>query len=331
MNPDIESFVYQSTKADKIENKELIQTLWSGYGKIVRAKLQGSSLDTVILKNVIFPTQSQHPHGWNTNHSHMRKARSYQVEMAWYKNWSLRCNTHCRIPKRYDSTSIGDEHLMILEDLDAAGFPLRKSHLSKRDVHLCLKWLAHFHATFLGEKPEGLWEIGTYWHLDTRPDEWGAMEEGDLKQAARYIDELLNKCHYQTFVHGDAKVANFCFSANGKQVAALDFQYVGGGCGMKDVVYFLGSCLHEEECARWEDEFLDAYFSYLKEALLLRGNQVNWQDLETEWRSMYPIAWADFYRFLLGWMPNHYKVNDYSEQLAQQTLVQLKTQQKWVA
>ncbi len=87
------------------------------------------------------------------------------------------------------------------------------------------------------------------------------MEDVELKQAAIRIDQILRASPYQTFVHGDAKLANFCFSSDGLQVAAVDFQYVGGGCGIKDVAYFISSCLHEEDCERYEDELLAWYFA----------------------------------------------------------------------
>ena len=181
------------------------------------------------------------------------------------------------------------------------------------------------HAAFMGKQPEGLWEIGTYWHLDTRPDELEALEDEDLRAVAPLIDQHLSTARYQTFVHGDAKLANFCFSEDGKQVAAVDFQYVGGGCGMKDVAYFIGSCLHEEECERYESELLRCYFSELRKALTALGSDIDLDDLEREWRGLYDFAWTDFHRFMKGWNPNHWKIHEYSERLARQVLDKLES------
>jgi thiamine kinase-like enzyme len=169
--------------------------------------------------------------------------------------------------------------------------------------------LAKFHASYLGKTPDGLWEVGTYWHLETRPHELEVLADYKLKKAAALIDDKLNNCKYKTFVHGDAKLANFCFSPDG-QVAGVDFQYVGGGCGMKDVAYFIGSCLNESDCERLESQILDTYFEYLQDALTERNDA-----LEREWRALYRVAWADFHRFLKGWSPGHWKINSYSERI----------------
>lgn len=212
---------------------------------------------------------------------------------------------------------------MVLEDLDAAGYPGRRREASPRELEACLSWLAHFHATFMGAKPDGLWPIGTYWHLATRPDELEALEDGPLKQAAATLDHKLNEARFRTFVHGDAKIANFCFSGGGDAVAAVDFQYVGGGCGMKDVAYFLGSCLDEERCERLESTLLAFYFQQLKTALEQAGARVEFDALEEEWSSLYPVAWTDFHRFLQGWSPGHWKLHRYSERLAREVLESL--------
>ena len=169
----------------------------------------------------------------------------------------------------------------------------------------------------MGSEPKGLWPTGTYWHLETRPDEYKAMPDSKLKSLAPPIDDMLNACRFQTLVHGDAKVANFCFSDDKSSVAMVDFQYVGKGCGMKDVAYFLGSCLDEEACERLAPALLDVYFDELKSHI--KDPAIDKESLEEEWRKLYPVAWTDFYRFLAGWMPTHSKIHGYTRKLAEET------------
>jgi hypothetical protein len=316
MHQDFPGIIKQATGASDIELIEVIQELWSGYGTIRRYRLIGAGREQVVVKHVHVNEQGKHPRGWNTNLSHLRKLRSYEVESTWYANFSDRCGAACRIPRCLALETRGDEILMVLEDLDEAGFSVRRQSVGEQDLLACLRWLANFHATFMGCKPDGLWEQGTYWHLDTRPDELEALTDLPLKQAAKAIDRLLKENRYRTLVHGDAKLANFCFSAGGEQVAAVDFQYVGGGCGMKDLAYFIGSCLTEGECERQQGWLLDNYFSVLKQSLARFQPSVDAKRLEDEWRGLFPFAWTDFHRFLKGWSPGHWKVNAYSEMLA---------------
>lgn len=198
---------------------------------------------------------------------------------------------------------------------------LCRTSVKDKEIRACLSWLAHFHGLFMEVAPEGLWPVGTYWHLETRPDELEVMDDAKLKAAAGDIDRILNKCCFKTIVHGDAKLANFCFSKSGQDVAAVDFQYVGGGCGMKDVVYFLGSCMEEKECEKRVPILLDYYFAELKRSV---KKGVDFVSLEKEWREMFAFAWTDFHRFLLGWMPGHWKINRYSKQLTKEVLRKLK-------
>lgn len=322
MNDHFQQIVLNATGAESlIEEGELIQSLWSGYGKIIRCRLIGADVDSVVVKHVHWPDETHHPRGWNTNLSHERKVRSYQVETEFYAKWAARCGAECRVPKCYTLEMHGDEVFMVLEDLDAAGFGERRTYISDTDIYACLSWLAHFHATFMNEDPAGLWPVGTYWHLATRPDELAVLDDPELKKAASAIDRRLNEARFKTLVHGDAKLANFCFSSSRSNVAAVDFQYVGGGCGMKDVAYFLGSCLNEDECERRENKLLAFYFQALERAL--GWNKASFQALENEWRELYPVAWTDFFRFLQGWNPGHWKINSYSQRLARQVLKEL--------
>lgn len=318
-----EEVILAGTGASSFQVVEVLQELWSGYGRIVRMKLTGGSAETVIVKHVRMPTAASHPRGWNSNRSHERKVRSYEVESAWYRDWSERCDKRCRVPELLGQERRGDEVLMVLEDLDAAGFSERLQSVDWQEISLCLRWLAQFHATFLGEPPRGLWETGTYWHLATRPDELEALDDVPLKRAASKIDDVLSGARFLTFVHGDAKLANFCFAPRSDAVAAVDFQYVGGGCGIKDVAYFIGSCLDEQSCASEEDELLDCYFAELKSALREKKSEVDADAVEAEWRELFPFAWTDFHRFLKGWSPGHWKINSYSERVAREVVQRL--------
>ncbi len=320
-----EALILKALEASSLQCNEVIQELWSGYGQIQRIQLTGSAQKTVVVKYVSMPSEPRHPRGWTSNLSHERKVFSYAVETNWYRSWSSRCDDRCRLPRLWSSACDGDEVLLVLEDLDGAGYSVRRSNLKRRQIELCLEWLAEFHASFLGDTPTGLWTTGTYWHLETRPEELEALTDQPLKLAAKRIDQILNQARYQTIVHGDAKVANFCFSETGDRVAAVDFQYVGGGCGMKDVAYFLGSCLEEAECEEQETELLACYFGYLSNALKRRRPDVDAEAVESEWRELFPVAWTDFYRFLKGWCPSHWKINSYSERLARETIERLES------
>ena len=290
MNQHFKSIILQNTGASSLQQKEVIQELWSGYGKIIRIELENTPLQSVVLKHVQLPRNNNHPRGWNTDIGHQRKLKSYEVETTWYKTYSK--HSLARLPKCFAIERHQDETLIVLEDLDHVGFHLRKQNVAWTDIKACLEWLAQFHASYLGKVPNGLWDVGTYWHLETRPQELEVLQDKALKNAAVAIDKKLNNCNFKTFVHGDAKLANFCFSENG-QVAGVDFQYVGGGCGMKDVAYFIGSCLNESDCEHLESELLDTYFAYLHKAL---GDKN--EALENEWRPLYRVAWADIHRFL---------------------------------
>ncbi len=315
MNEYFRSVILHKTGASSLIEKEMIEELWSGYGKILRIGLENASVDSVVVKLVQMPRYKNHPRGWNSDIGHQRKIRSYKVETTWYDSYSK--FSTARLPQCLAIESKDNEVLIVLEDLDEAGYPLRKSAVSWEEIAECLAWLAKFHASYLGKSPDGLWEVGTYWHLETRPQELAVLDDQRLRAAAPIIDEKLNTCKYKTFVHGDAKLANFCFSESG-QVAGLDFQYVGGGCGMKDVAYFIGSCLNERECERLETKILDTYFEHLQSEM----NERN-VDLETEWRSLYRVAWADFHRFLKGWSPGHWKINSYSERITAEVIKNL--------
>lgn len=299
MLKEIEDIIIRETHSNKILNIELIQKLWGGYGELSRVTLDTKS---IIIKLIKFPKNIE------SNISHQRKVKSYSVENDWYRFYND-INEESYSPQLITSGNLGDIQYIMLEDLREKNFYPLKS-ISWEQVKLCLKWLAKFHRFYMNKAPKNLWDIGTYWHHGTRSEEHKLITEVSLKNNALLIDHKLNSAKYKTLVHGDAKLANFLFDSS--QVAAIDFQYIGGGAGIKDIAYFLSSIYSEDELFQNEQKCLDYYFQ-----------QLDHYEAESEWRELYCYAWTDFYRFLSGWSPSHWKINKYSKSIKDSVLKEL--------
>lgn len=325
MDP-LERSVCQITGAKRATRTERIQSLWSGYGELVKMDLDGVEHSQVVVKHAK-PPERQRARGnaRDSEASHARKLRSYGVEKHWYERYALRCDASCRVPKSLGCRNQGGDWIFVLEDLDAAGYLRRVSLANHEEVAAVIDWLAAFHATFFDQPAEELWSVGSYWHLATRREELSRVRDPLLRAAAPKLDAALNACKARTLIHGDAKVENFCFTPVGKRssgsapkVAAVDFQYVGGGCGMKDVAYFFSSVWESRDCDAYAEDALGLYFEALRRAFAERRPNIAFAPIEREWRTLYPVAWADFQRFLAGWAPGQYDEHPYAQRMLHQ-------------
>lgn len=345
IKPSLIDWLARATKKE-VRSPTLIQSLWSGYGACFRATLfdkTDSTLIPVVAKCVQPSLEVSHPKGWQSNTSHLRKCRSFEVEHYFYTQLQPCTNADCLTPTcltaasetslnanpdanpstnpdvkkgihadknaQPNSESNSNAHILVMADLDAAGYTQRTTGLSVKQAQSVLRWLAAFHARFMGIVDANVWPEGTYWHLITRQDEWQAMEDGPLKREASRLSTQLSSARFQTLLHGDAKVANFCFTPDFTQCGGVDFQYTGLGVGVKDIAYFIGSALSEVDQRAHTSSSLDYYFDCLRTQLAGTQYEPLYHEIELEWRALYPIACADFNRFLAGWSPDHWKIN----------------------
>lgn len=264
-----------------------IQSLWGGYGKIVRVKLSDCEVESVVVKQVKPPKRTA-----GIDIGHDRKVKSYEVEQRFYEQYAPQLDPDvARVPRLLaSSNAVPGETLMVLEDMDASGFAGGRG-----STRAMIRWLAGFHKTFLMANPDGrpegtddggLWSCGGTHHLATRPEELTNLAKDDpLRIHAGDFDRLLRGATYQTLLHGDPKSCNMCFSSKGDSCAAVDFQYTGWGPGVVDLTYGFGLGLSPS------DPLIDEYFRALDAG----------PELEAEWRALLPVAEADFERFINGW------------------------------
>ena len=84
MNQLFKDSILNATGAKDLYELEVVQNLWSGYGKIIRYGLIDCEIKSVVVKLIHLPEHDKHPHQWNNHFAHERKIKSYLVETVWY-------------------------------------------------------------------------------------------------------------------------------------------------------------------------------------------------------------------------------------------------------
>ena len=106
----------------KAKRSTRLQSLWGGYGEILRIGIVGGDVESVIVKSVKPPTRAK------SDVSDARKRRSYEVERVFYERFAPRCTQACRVARLLGAR----EGIMVLEDLAGEGSPERDECLPDR-------------------------------------------------------------------------------------------------------------------------------------------------------------------------------------------------------
>ena len=317
--------------------------LWAGMGHIYKIDVPKNISDTkkkvgsrkssssstdksmmaLIIKHIVLPKNSS-----KQSLSDQRKTDSYYVEANFYESLAplliSKYNVTVPIPYFIERPSTNVEASATKNISKTNEIVIAMSYVEndrtntftmKQQRDTVLTWLANFHAVFWGTenadeavRTYGLQPEGTYWYLNTRPDEHVAMPHtgwmGRLKMAARAIaDYLQHRDTYQCILHGDAKEANIIYSTkpSGKNSDAncvatfCDFQYCGKGSLTKDLVYYLMRFDDKDDDNM--DDAMEFYLEQLSKRLPPNVTAPTLEDLQIS----LSLAYCDLYRFMIGW------------------------------
>jgi hypothetical protein len=286
-----------------VQSVSTLASLWAGYGRAlqVTAVDEDGAQQHFVVKDIKPPAGS--------GVSHQRKVRSYQVEGSFYEEVAPMLLARpgapaVAAPLVVQRVEASGNVALVLGDLRGR-FPESAGALDLPRAKAALAWLAALHAAYWQKDvPASLWEEGSYYHLKTRLDELQNIdaEWADVRDAAHAIDGLLCASPFRTLLHGDAKAANFLFSekaaGGGVIAAAYDFQYTGGGDGMRDVAYLLCSSVQRAVLDRCEAELLSHYHAEL--VVQLDPPAAEQYTLEVALQR-FELALLDYVRWMAGW------------------------------
>jgi len=293
-DPEVTSIISQSH----------IANLWAGMGSIVRLQCRGPSdkSTTIIAKHI----KCSKPQSFGD----IRKAASYHVEASFYgsKYCEDLSQSHICCKGLHTEDSGNGEITILMTPL-----PNNILHCMDGDLSMAaVRSVARLHAHFWGHSKAnaaieaGLAEQGTYWYLDTRPDEYDNMSSrglsGKLKNSARDIDEALKEHTYQTVCHGDLKACNMSMSTDPSYVTFVDFQYLGKACPAKDIAYLFvcGMDVDHDFEERQESELLQLYIDELAANGVGEDKHAPLPTLDGL-REALDLSYCDLYRWMLGW------------------------------
>ena len=293
------SHIYSNNSAAvQLLSHHKVCSLWAGFGSIY--DISTTTNEHFIVKSVALPQQC-------TSIGDLRKKKSYECEANFYDNGVAErlLEIGCAVPRPLHVNRTGTITICMTKLTGTAS-----SNLSGEEAAACMKWFANLHSEYWGSKradaavAQGCQVQGTYWYLDTRPDEFDAMPnhgwEGQLKKCAKKIDGYLRteEC-FPTILHGDGKGANMLFatdSTTGVVIPQLyDFQYCGKGSCMKDLAYFLTCAVTQDK----EEVLMSTYHHELKTYLRAKWNE----EAPTLHRlqEVLEVCIADLGRFMSGW------------------------------
>jgi len=284
------------------KQRRVITSLWGGNGVAERCEVRAENGERTacVAKRIQFPKDS--------SVDARRKRKSYRNELAFYRTVApdLLGDDVCAVPRPVELLAEKDAITLVLVDVSAE-YPVALEELSATQLRTALQWLARFHARYW-ERPDlhrGLAKRGSYWFLETRPDELKRIDTRRYKRLLRCapaLDARLNGVVHErgqrryspsflTLVHGDYKPANLQFTRDGSRCVAYDFQYTGRGYGALDLCYLLYPDTVNQ------DGMLRHYHRALCAALEPAQSAPSFQQL-TE---LVELSFLDFFRFLLGW------------------------------
>jgi len=251
--------------------------------------------------------------------------QSFLFETQFYVNFqriSKQIDIDWDIPVVYNIESTSRTYSILMENLSVRfPFHIWPAPLETSTATLAMQWLANFHASFWGNKKAikdlHVWEKGCFWlHLPppqgAPSPNWGKTMQyvkrknailankiaglpQTLESMRQKIDQFFNIARQKnnvTLLHGDFKAANMFFNDNNAGVC--DFQFVGGGFGASEVMYFIAW-----DYFHIENELKEMYFSFLSNAL---GWKLGSYDFE-EFQRHYSFSVVAFfiYHFQKGW------------------------------